>query len=242
METKDTRGDDEEDLPGRGGLRTRGPPSVWRRGRPLHVEAGRPCPSRETTCWQERNAHLELKALQRQAPCSPAPQVWELSERGGRGGTLGKGRGLWHQTAPLPPPSVSHQLSGALTILLPWGLGHVGPGPRDLSSPACAPPPSHLGPLGVGLRAGRWAGKGPGKHHPRYWSLVPSRQTSGAAQGTHTLLGPGRLTPQQGPWTRTSGGTPRIPSPSAQVCRPYFPRTAGLLGRVHAGLAHKLRV
>ena len=116
-----------------GHLRTCGPPSVWRRGRPLHVEAGRPCPSRETTCWQDRNAHLELKALQRQAPCSPAPQVWELSERGGRGRHPRKGAGggaapserggACGTRQPPPPPSVSHQLSDALTILLRWGLG-----------------------------------------------------------------------------------------------------------------------
>lgn len=110
----------------RGYLRTHGPPSVWGRRRPLRVEAGRPYPSRGKTSRRERNAHLELKALQKQAPHSPAPQLWGPLERG-RGGMCGNlGKGQENMAPESPPPHLLPSPISCQTHLLPglpWGLG-----------------------------------------------------------------------------------------------------------------------
>lgn len=212
----------------RGYLRTHGPPSVWGRRRPLRVEAGRPYPSRGKTSRRERNAHLELKALQKQAPHSPAPQLWGPLERG-RGGcaaTSGRGRRIRHQKAPLP--TSSHLPSAARRTYYQVSRGAWAPGP--LLTTLCSASLTLRTP-GVGLRAGLWAGKGPGKHRPRCWGFVPFCQTRAGSTGSPQPTVSWPPDPPTGTLDWPQQRTPHVPGPSARACRPYFPGRCGAAGQ-----------
>lgn len=92
------------------------------------MEAGRPYPSQGKTSRRDRNAHLELKALQKQAPHSPAPQPWEPLERA-RGGCGNLGKGLGGAAPDSPLPTSSHLLSAVRCTYYQGSCGAWAPGP-----------------------------------------------------------------------------------------------------------------
>ena len=108
-----------------------------------------------------------------------------------RGGCGNLGKGLGGAAPDSPLPTSSRLPSAARCTYYQGSCGAWAPGP---SSPPRAPPPSYSGPLGVGLRAGLWTGKGHGKPRPRRWSFIPFAKPGGQHRA-HNLLCPGRLTP-----------------------------------------------